>query len=170
MIQRHGLKGLTLLELTMALGIACVLALISVPVFVTFIQNYRISANADNLYYYLQYAKTQAVATDTTVYVSFHEGDTWCYGINSGSACDCTVANNCGLATVSFTTAQQQSLTTSGFTNSTLAFEGSHAEMTTSGTITFTVYNQNSPYVKLSVGRMGGIQMCSTGISGYTAC
>lgn len=169
-MMRNKRNGYTLIEMLVALLIICILIGISVPLFTSFIQNYRISANADDLYYYLQYARSEAVKRDTNVYVSFHTGDTWCYGVNVGSACDCTAAGSCGLATVSYGSAQQQTLSTSGMNDSSFYFEGTHSAASKSCSVTFTQYGQSSPLITISVGYLGNIQQCATGISGYTAC
>ncbi len=163
-------QGFTLVELMIAIVIVTVLVLISVPVFTSFIQNYRISASADQLFYYLQYARTESIKRNADIYVSFNTGDTWCYGINIGSACTCNVVNSCGLATVSYSAPQQQSLTTTGLTGGYIYFEGSHSAANASGSVTFTQYGQSSPFITINIGRLGSLSECSTGISGYGAC
>ncbi len=162
------MRGYTLIELMVALTIVVILALVSIPSFVTIIKNYRISGVADNLYYFLQNARAEAVKRNTNVYVSFTPGDSWCYGMNAGSSCNCTVANSCGLGTFSASTSQQITLSTTLGSNQ-VYFEGTHAAANASGTITFTLYGQTS-LITLTIGRLGSLQVCSTGIGGYTAC
>jgi type IV fimbrial biogenesis protein FimT len=163
-------KGFTLIELIIALVIIGILVTLSVPTFNSFIQSYRISANSDQLYYYLQYARSEAIKRNANVYVSFNTGDTWCYGINTGSACDCTTASNCNLGAVSYAAAGQQTLSTSGMSGNSIYFEGSHSAASASSSVTFTQYGQSAPLITISIGRLGNLSTCSTGISGYTAC
>lgn len=157
------------MELLVVLSIIGILATISIPSVITIVQNHRISATAERLYYDLQYAKSAAVMNNTTVYVSFQTGDSWCYGVNSGSSCNCTVAGNCGLLTNAANSAQQITLSTSGLTNNAIQFDGSHGAANASGSVTLTLYGQAN-LITINIGRLGGLQMCSTGISGYTGC
>jgi len=168
-VLRRG-KGISLLELMVVFAIISILALAAIPLFNSFIANYRVSAAADNLYYYLQYARSEAVKRNANVYVSFTSGDTWCYGINVGSSCNCATPNNCSLAAVSYTTAGQTTLSTNGLSSNSIYFEGSHAAASASGSVTFTRYGNSTPLVTVLIGRLGGLQMCSTGMGGYTAC
>lgn len=167
---KHGrYKGLSLIELITAISIIAILSVVAIPLFTSLINNYRLSATANQLYYHLELARTEAQKRNARVYVSFSTGDTWCYGINPVSACNCTIPNNCSLATASYGKAEQISLSTSGVSSS-FYFEGTHGAASTSGTATFTQYGQSSPLITLSIGRLGNITMCSTGIGGYTAC
>lgn len=163
-------QGLSFLELLTILAIAGILATLSIPLFTSLIQNYRISATGENLYYSLQYARTEAVKRNATVYVSFHAGDTWCYGINTGSACDCTTASNCNLGTTSYAASQQMSLSITGLSGTYVSFEKVHGAASASGDVTFTQYGQSSPLITVMINRLGNLQLCATGISGYTAC
>lgn len=163
-------KGFTLIELLIALTIVIILVAVSVPVFNSFIQSYRISASSDQLYYYLQYARSEAIKRSANIYVSFNTGDTWCYGINNGSACDCTIANNCNLGSVSYSAAQQQTLSVNGLIGNTIYFEGSHSAASSSGSVTFTAYGNTAPLVTINIGRLGNLTSCSTGVSGYASC
>lgn len=161
--------GFTLIELMLTLSIAIILTLVAIPSMRNIIQHYRISAVADNLYYFLQNARTEAIKRNTQVYVSFVTGDSWCYGMNAGSACTCSTPNSCGLGTVSAANSQQISLSITGLSGTSVYFEGTHAAASASGAVTFTLYGQ-SPLITLTIGRLGNMQLCSTGIGGYTAC
>lgn len=166
---RRNCQGITLVELVVMLIVVVILTLVAIPSFKSIIQKYRISATAEKLYYALQYARSEAVKNNTNVYVSFTTGDSWCYGINSGSACDCTTASNCNLGTAKAESPQQISLSASGYGSNNVYFEGTHGAANASGSITLTLYGQSS-LITISIGRLGNPQMCSTGISGYTAC
>lgn len=170
LVARSHLQGINLIELLIALLIIGILAVAAIPLFTSFIQNYRISASANNLQASLQYARSEAIKRNTNVYVSFTTGDTWCYGINPDSACDCNTPSGCSLGTGSYGAAQQIALSTTGMTGNTLYFEGTHGAANASSSVTFTLYGNSSPLITLSINRLGNIQICSTGIGGYTAC
>jgi Tfp pilus assembly protein FimT len=166
-IQLH--NGVTIIELLTIMGVTIILTVLAVPSFISTIQTHRIRANAENLYYTLQYARSEAIKRNTTVYVSFITGDNWCYGLNTGSACTCTTPSGCNLGAYQTSSTQQTSLSVSGYNSNTIEFESTHAAANASGAITFTLYGKTS-LIKISIGRLGNLQMCSTGISGYLAC
>lgn len=144
--------------------------MIAIPQFTSLIRNYRLSATADSLQSQLQFARSKAVEGNTNIYVSFTTGDSWCYGINAGSACNCTTPSSCALGTVSYATTQQLSLSTSGMSGNSIYFEGSHGAANAGSSATFSLYSDSSTLITISIGRLGNTKICSTGISGYTAC
>ena len=109
-------QGFTMVELIVVLIIAAIITAMSAPTFISLVQQYRLSATTESLYFALQYARSEAVKRNATVYVSFAAGNTWCYGINVGSACTCGTVGSCGIATYSYGSAQQLTLSTSGLT------------------------------------------------------
>lgn len=161
--------GINLIELLIVLAITVILTLISIPTFISLVQNHRLAATAENLYYNLQYARTEAIKRNATVYVSFTTGDNWCYGINVGSTCDCTTAGSCSIATIKTAAPQEISVSESGYGSNYISFESTHGAANASGTITLTLY-QKSTLITISIGMLGNLQLCSTGISGYTPC
>lgn len=169
MLQIRSHRGVTLLELMIMLAIIIIITVVSVPLFTSIIQNFRLSATADELYSALQNARTEAVKRNATVYVSFVTGDSWCYGLNVGSACTCTTPSGCSLGTTSATKAGLISLATTGLTNNIINFEGTHGAANATGSITLTLFGGTN-LMTISVGRFGSLQICSTGVSGYTAC
>lgn len=169
MLPRHIYQGYTVVELIVTLSIVSILAVVSIPYLGSIIQRNRISGTADNLYYYIQNARSEAVKRNANVYVSFVSGDSWCYGMNVGASCNCAIANNCGLGVVSAATSQQITLSTSGLSSNSIYFEGTHGAANASGTITLTLYGQSS-YITISVGRLGNLQICASGIGGYQSC
>jgi Tfp pilus assembly protein FimT len=162
-------KGITLIELLVMLAIVLISTLLAIPLFTSLMQHYRITTAADELYATLQYARTEAVKRNTSVYVSVTTGDTWCYGINTGSTCSCSTAGSCNLGSVSAPAAQLLSLSATGLSSNAFYFDNTHGGASTAVTLTFTLYGQSS-LITTSVSRLGNIQTCSTGINGYTAC
>lgn len=161
--------GITLLELIIVLAIMVILSVLSIPLFSTLINSHRISGTAENLAYALDLARTEAIKRNTNVYLSFATGDNWCYGVNVGSSCNCATAGSCSLLTESASAAQTISLSSSGFSSNYVYFEGTHGAANSSGSITLTLYS-TSNLITINIGRLGHLQMCSTGIGGYTAC
>ncbi len=162
-------RGLSLLELLVVLSIVGILAIISIPSVVSIVQNHRLSGTGEKLYYDLQYARSEAVKNNTNIYVSFQSGNSWCYGISSGATCNCSIANNCNLgATVGGS--QQLTLSITGLSANTVQFEGTRGAANASGSVTLAVSGQATPLITISIGMLGGLQMCSTGIGGYAGC
>lgn len=150
--------GFNLLELIVSLAVISALALITLPSVVSTIKTHRLAATAEKLYNDLQYARSEAVKTNSTIYVSFQTGDSWCYGINSGSACNCSVASNCNLGSGRPPASQTTSLSVSSGYSSGLQFEGTRGAANSSGTITFTLYGQTTTKT-ITIGRLGGLQL-----------
>jgi Tfp pilus assembly protein FimT len=146
-----------------------VLVIIAIPSFISYVQNNRAVGTAENLYYSLQYARSEAIKRNTTVYVSFVTGSNWCYGINPGSACTCTTPSSCALGAVSPANSTQTTLSTTGVTGNQITFEGTHGAAYKASTITFTVYGQTNA-MGVDVSPMGDLLVCSSTISGYSGC
>lgn len=162
-------KGLTLIELLVMLTIVIILTVLSIPLFNSLIQYHRITNAAENLYSVLQYARTEAVKRNTSVYVSVTTGDSWCYGINTGSACSCGTPSGCNLGTETAPEAQQLTLSATGLTSNAFYFDSIHGGSSATVTMTFTLYGQSS-LITTTINRLGSIQACSTGVNGYAAC
>src|SRR5690349_19864067 len=135
---------MTLTEFLVLLAIVVILSLVAFPTFMGFVKNYRISAEAENLYYTFQLARMEAVKRNANVYVSFSPSSNWCYGVNVGSACDCTTAGSCGLSTYTVAAANQSTLSTASMTGNSIYFEGSHGAANASGSVTLTLYGTSS--------------------------
>lgn len=162
-------SGMTLIEFMVLLAIVAILALIAYPSLTSLVQRYRISGEAETLVSTLQYARSEAIKRNTSVYVSFSTGDDWCYGANTGSACNCALSGNCNLGVHAASSSQLITLSTTGLSSGSVVFEPTHGAVSASGTVTMTLYGQSS-LITVSIARLGSLQMCSTGISGYSAC
>lgn len=169
MLYYHQRKGITLIEMLVMLGIVVILTLLSIPGFQSLIQYYRVTREAERLYSMLQYARTESVKRNVNVYVSFTTGSSWCYGINTSSTCNCATAGSCNLGSVSPPTSTQTTLSATGLSGNSFYFDSTHGGSSSTATVTFTLFGQSS-LITTSISRLGNIQACSTGISGYTAC
>lgn len=167
---RYGCQAFTMIETLIALIIAAVLVIIAVPSFISYVQTNRLVGTAQQLYFALQNARSAAVKLNTTVYVSFTTGANWCYGINSGSACTCSTPSGCSLGAVSAPNSTNTTLATSGISGGNISFENTHgATYKSTGTVTFTAYN-GTLAMGVDISPMGDITLCSSTISGYSAC
>jgi type IV fimbrial biogenesis protein FimT len=160
-------KGLSLIELMIVLIVTVILTVIAVPSFKQFMQRYRLVTTIQSIYYNLQYARSEAVKRNATVYISFVTGSNWCYGISTGSACTCTTPSGCTLGTYTPTNSLTTLSLSSGFPS--FNFQGSRGAASAAGTITLTVTGGSSS-MGIDVGTLGNIQICSNTISGYPTC
>lgn len=163
------MAGFTLIEMLVMLTVVLVLTLLAIPSYNTLINYYRISREAELLYTTLQYARTEAVKRNTSVFVSIGTGDNWCYGINTGSACNCS-SGTCNLGITRAPATQQLSLAGTGLSSSAFSFNSSHAGASNSVTLTFSLYSNSSTLITTSISVMGTVTQCSTGVTGYTSC
>lgn len=162
--------GINFYEVIAVLIVTAILAAAAVPAFLGFIQEHRVSMTGENIAGALQYARSEAIKRNATVYVSFQTGDSWCYGINTGSNCTCSTPSGCNLGAGQAPQAQQTSLSLSGISSNTIQFDGSRgAANVSSGKVTITLYGQTSD-ISVLIGVLGSITLCSSTISGYTAC
>ena len=164
------MKGVTLIELLVVLTMIGILTLLAIPSVSYFLKNHRLIELSDKLYYDLQEARSEAVKNNVTVYVTFQTGDSWCYGINSGSSCNCSLPSTCNIGSSSMANPGQISLSVSGLASNTVQFEGTRGAANNSGSVTLAFYDDSTSLIKISIGKMGGVQMCSTKVGNYTAC
>jgi type IV fimbrial biogenesis protein FimT len=161
--------GITTLELLIVVIIITILTLVAVPSFNTFLQNHRLMMTADNTFASMQYARSESIKRNTTVFVTFQTGDSWCYGLSTGSSCNCSIANACNLGSTSAPQAQQISFSTTGLVSNGFQIEGSRGAANVSGAkITMTLYGQSTS-ISVIVNQLGNYQLCSS-MSGYQAC
>lgn len=162
-------RGINLIELLVALSIVIILTVIAIPSFREMYIEYRLTTAAQKLYYVLQYARSEAIKNNTTVYAVFQTGSTWCYGANVNATCNCSVANNCGLGAESSSTLPDVSLSTTGMNGNNLHFEGTHGSTYTASTVSFS-FTGDTKSITLKIGSLGNMQICSGTVSGYPTC
>lgn len=162
-------KGFTLIELLVVFFIVAVLTVLALPTLLSFSREHRVTMYAQDLYYALQFARSQAIKTNSTVYVNFQTTDNWCYGINQGSNCTCNISNSCGLTVVSAPQLADMTLTATGLTNNSISFEPTQGAAGAKSVITFTAYGQTTA-MSVEIPIMGNVLLCSTTIAGYPTC
>lgn len=161
-------SGFTLAELLIVLVIVAILAVVAVPPFISHIQTSRLSNASQNLYYALQYARSEAIKRNVTMFVSFQPGTSWCYGVNPSTACNCSTASSCALGATNALGSSQLSLSATGLSNNALSFEPNHGAAGSATTITLSNAEGNTMSVQVKL--MGSLLLCSSQISGYPAC
>jgi type IV fimbrial biogenesis protein FimT len=93
-------RGLTLLELMVALGIVAVLMTLALPSFGSIMARHRLKAAAENLSMDLAELRFEATQRGVPLHMHFATGTDWCYALTTASGCDCRVAQSCQLKTV----------------------------------------------------------------------
>jgi Tfp pilus assembly protein FimT len=163
------MNGFSLIQLLLVLVSLSILMIASVPAFIDLYQQYHLRTTAQHLYYVLQYAKSEAIKNNNRVYVDFQTGDNWCYGLNTNTTCDCTSTTNCTLGRYASSQSGDLNLSSSGITNHTIYFEGSHGAAEVNGTISFTLFGQTTS-LSVKINRLGSLKLCSSTLSGYPSC
>lgn len=164
-------RGLTLIELLLVIIVLLAVIALAVPSFIDTIQSRRLQNASESLYNDLLLARSEALKQQTTIYVAFQGGSNWCYGLNNNNTCNCSIANNCQLngttKIINGSSFSGISFDTSGFSSGNVAFEGVRGIASNTGTLTLSI---NSKTVKISINKMGYVQICSSNFPGYNPC
>ncbi len=160
-------KGFTLMEMLIAVMIVSVLAVIALPSFLDLIQANRVKSASEGLYQDIFFARSEAVKQNKNVFISFQTGTTWCYGISTDAACNCSLTSSCNLRRVTSANFSGISMSTTGIGGGSVWFEGARGVAEEAGTIGFTIAGKT---VDVSLARMGRVEICSDDIGGYRAC
>lgn len=97
---RRRLRGLTLIELMIGLGICAVLMSLAVPSFQNYLQRNRLKAAAQGLELDFKDARYEAARRGQALHLAFRPGADWCYAITTRADCDCQVQQACRLKAV----------------------------------------------------------------------
>lgn len=94
-------RGLTLMELVIALAVIAILATSAAPSLAAMVARHRVKAAADTLAAHLAEARFEAVRRGLPVHLSFRgQGDTWCYALATAPNLDCQVTQASALRVV----------------------------------------------------------------------
>ncbi|MFT6985880.1 MAG: type IV fimbrial biogenesis protein FimT [Psychromonas sp.] len=92
-------KGLTLIELLVAVSVIAILLAIGIPSYKTFFDRDRLEGGATALYFMLNLSKTESIKRNSDIYLKITAGNDWCVGSNEGDAvCDCNSKGSCDAA------------------------------------------------------------------------
>ena len=97
---RRPRRGLTLLEMLVALAIVAVLMTLALPSFGNMISRHRLKAAAEQMSMDLAELRMQSTQRGQTMHVSLSAGAQWCYALAVAGGCDCRVPQGCQLKTV----------------------------------------------------------------------
>ena len=84
-------SGFTLVEVFITIAVLAILITIAAPSFNQTIERRKLEGAAEELYAYLQFARSESIKRATDVMVSFENtsGTDWCYGLKVDDDCDC---------------------------------------------------------------------------------
>lgn len=97
---RRDPRGLTLIELMIALAVTTVLATLAVPSYGQMMARQRLKSAAENLAIDLAELHLQATQRGVPLHLHVAPGADWCYATAVASGCDCHVPQQCQIKTV----------------------------------------------------------------------
>lgn len=99
-MRRTRARGLSLIELTVTLGVVAVLMSLALPSFGSMLSRHRLRAAAEDMAMDLAEGRFQAARRGQALQLSLQAGPQWCYALVNSGPCDCRVAQACQLKTV----------------------------------------------------------------------
>jgi type IV fimbrial biogenesis protein FimT len=158
-------RGLTLIEIAIAIAVLAILATIASPGLAERIARQRLAGAAQTLALDLAEARLEAAQSGLPLHLVFDRGSTWCYAVARSESCGCRAAQACQLKVVRGDDAPGVSLI--GAENA--RFEGS-ALPVQGGTV---LLRGAGGHHELQVGLspLGRPRVCSpTALKGYAPC
>ena len=174
--QKQSSRGFSLIEAMVVVAVAAVVAATAVPSLVEFIDGRRLDATATALAADLQFVRTEAVARNQTVRISFHEAPAGtCWVVHTGLAGQC----RCGdtppavcwggaveIRTVVLDAADRVSVRANV---ASIGFDPMHGTSTPTGTLR--LVDATGRAVHHIVNVMGRVRSCTpAGVPGWRAC
>jgi prepilin-type N-terminal cleavage/methylation domain-containing protein len=128
-------RGFTIVELVVAMSVAAILVGVAVPAFVSISQNQRRVAEVSDLVVALNYARSEAVKQNTSTGVSVTANGAW----NRGWTVCCTLAGAQVSAMPALDSRASLTVALAATTPLSVAFTGSGAQLSPTGTVVFTL-------------------------------
>ncbi len=95
---RFRLAGITLLEVLITLAVVGIAISIAIPAFSSMRETIRLKGAVNLVSSDLRLAQSEAQKRRRTVTFNVQgDGDTWCYGLNLDTSCDCSTSGSCTL-------------------------------------------------------------------------
>lgn len=175
----HDQRGVTLIEVLLALGLLVLLITQAVPAFGQWLERQRLHGVARTLAAELQQARQEAIVQGDSrpVYLHFRPGPGWCYGFSRQSDCDCRQPDATHPEACLFTTRNVQRLTRRdagpwpGITLNQAAFsQGASLRfdplrgLASAGRLE--LENRYGEQLQIRVSPLGRIRLCSPGARG----
>lgn len=82
-------RGFSLLEMAAVIAISGILVAAAVPTYAHYMQRQQLRIAADTLLQDLRRAREMSISARTSIFVTFHAGPQWCWGVSRGLPCDC---------------------------------------------------------------------------------
>ncbi len=161
-------RGLTLIELTIALAVLAVLATLALPSFGSAVDRTRLKSAAETLAADLGEARFQAAQRGLPLHVGFRTGTDWCWAVATAPDCRCDTAQACRLKAESATAYPGIALVEAGATR--FDPDGSSAvEGAASGAL---LESRRGERLRVLVTPLGRALVCSPdgGVNGYPRC
>jgi type IV fimbrial biogenesis protein FimT len=170
-------RGITLIEACIVLAITTVLASTAAPAMRGLIDARRLDGSATQLATDIQFTRSEAVARDQPVRLSFHPAsDGSCYVIHTGNAADCNcdapgpaqcTGDSREIKTVTFPEGERIALQSNV---SSMLFHPVHGTVTPAGTVRLA--DPKGREIRHVVNIMGRLRACTPdgAVPGYKSC
>lgn len=162
---RRWIRGLTLIEIAVALAVLAILASIGVPMFKERIARQRLVTTAELLAQDLADARFEAAQSGATLHIAFSAGSDWCYAVSRSAACGCHGQDACQMKVVRAADAPGVQMSQAD----DLAFDPAALEPDVGGAWLSSLGGEHR--LQVGVTPLGRPKVCSTtGLAGYPAC
>lgn len=170
-------KGVTLIELLIALSIVIIIAGYSSMSFSSYLERQRLKAAGETIFADLRLAQSEAIKRNKTVFVDFETyAGGWCYGINVGKECSCSTNNDCQIDNVTKVNSSEKfndiTLQRARFAGNKdyTAFDPVKGFAQAEGVRNGTIWLQSNDGTQLAVivNRLGRVRFCSPTLPGYS--
>ena len=173
---KRGSRGFSLVEAMVVVAVVAVVATAAVPSLVAFIDGRRLDAAATALAADVQFVRTEAVARNQPIGISFHDAPgATCWVVHTGLAAQCSCGDTppavCGggaveIKTVVLGAADRVSVRANV---ASIAFDPLHGTSTPTGTLR--LVDDAGRAVHHVVNVMGRVRSCTpAGVPGWRAC
>lgn len=170
-------RGVTMLELLVAVVILGILAAIAAPYMGNYIERQRWVGAAEAVYGQLQHAKRSAMANNTTIYFNAADAAStnWCTGYGDAGTCDCKTASSCQVNGQDTLTARAtdypgiQLLDKSAPASTSISSDFSMPGISATAK-TLVVRSSKLGDIEIVISSVGRVKICSDSLGRYPGC